>query len=270
MKLSFFTIIAVGSVLIARTSAQVSTIEAYPDPNGLAVAGYSRGDNIPIECIQRNTESGEHKFDEAGNIVYAPFPNCFETDKPLSLKYNVDEVLNCTIDLGHDFFHVFQLLIHEDVPFSCRIPYAKRVIDSDSKEASEPAFIPLTFNIRGKIQESHLHIDPFLNVALLANNTGNTVISGSAFSSGSTSQRAIIGDSLSLKLAVRWYRGAVIPTANGALLSSSTTLMYCFATFIGTLAITIAVLYGFVFPKKLKVEMRRHIPGTNGYDSKLD
>ena len=130
MKLSFSTLIAVGSVLIARTSAQVSTIEAYPDPNGLAVAGYSRGDNIPIECIQRNTDClASTSLMKPVTLFMQPSPNSFETDKPLSLKYNVDEVLNCTIDLGHDFFHVFQLLIHEDVPFSCRIPYAKRVIE---------------------------------------------------------------------------------------------------------------------------------------------
>lgn len=270
MKLSFPILTAATSLFIASTHAQASTLEFYPDPKALAVAGYSRGDAIPIECIQRQIDNGEHMFDDENNILYAPFPNCFETDAPLSFKYNVDEVVNCTIDLGHDFFHVFQMIIHEDVPFSCRIPYAKQVTESSAEGTTKPAFIPLTFNIRGTIQESHIHIDPFLNVALLANNTGNTIISGAAFSSGPISQRFIIGDSLPLKLAVRWYRGSVIPTANAALLSSSTTLIYCFATFLGTLAVTIAVLYGFIFPKKLKVEMRRHIPGSSNYDNKLD
>lgn len=268
MKFSLTFLFATATVL-APATAQVASTEFYPDPSGLATLGYKQGDTIPLECIQRNIETGEHKFDEAGNIVYAPFPNCFETDKSLSLRYNVDEVFNCTIDLGHDFFHVFQLLIHEDVPFSCRIPYAKSTVEKGEDGTTKPAFIPLTFNIRGNIQESHLHIDPFLNVAMLSNNTGNTVVSGSAFSSGHKTKRVIIGDSLPLTLAVRWYRGSVIPTANAAFFSSSTTLIYCFATLIGTLCSATAVFYGFILPKKLKFEMRRHIPGT-GASNKLD
>lgn len=254
------------SATLAPAVAQVSPIEPYPDQSSGAVSGYNYGDSIPVECIQRNIETGEHKFDEAGAIVYAPFPNCFETDAPLTLKYNVDDVFNCTIDLGHDFFHVFQLFIHEDVPFSCRIPYAKSIADGKSK----PAYIPLTFNIRGDIQESHLHIDPFINIALLSNKTGKTVIGGSAFSAGSTTRRAIIGDMLPLTLAIRWYNGPVLPTAHSALISSSTTLIYCFATFIATIALTAAIFYGLVFPKKLKLELKHHIPGTGSSYDKLD
>lgn len=265
MKFLLHTIFAAAAVVVP-VAAQVSPIEAYPDPSGVSVNGYRTGDSIPIECIQRNIETGEHKFDESGAIVYAPFPNCFETDAPLSLRYNVDDVFNCTIDLGHDFFHVFQLLIHEDVPFSCRIPYAKETEDGKTK----PAYIPLTFNVRGNIQESHLHIDPFMNIALMANSTGNTLVAGSAFSTGASSRRVIIGDMLPLTLNVRWYKGAVLPTARAALLTSSTTLMYCFGTFIGTLALTAAIFYGLVFPKKLRGELRRHIPGTGSSYDKLD
>lgn len=256
-----------GLGLAACAHAQASPIEPYPDPNRTPVLGYSTGDSIPIECIQRNIETGEHKFDDKGDIVYAPFPNCFETDAPLSLKYNVDEVFNCTIDLGHDFFHVFQLLIHEDVPFSCRIPYAKATEDKSTK----PAYIPFTFSIRGNIQESHLHIDPSMNVAVMANSTGNTIIASSAFSAGSLTHRAIIGDMLPLSLAVRWYKGSTIPTAHAALLARSAVLMYCFGTFLGTAAVAAAIFYGFILPKKLRLEMKHHIPGMGGnsYD-KLD
>lgn len=254
------------SAVIVPVMAQAPSIEIYPEQASGPLSGYKRGDSIPIECIQRNIETGEHKFDESGDIMYAPFPNCFETDESLNLRFNTDETFNCTIDLGHDFFHVFQLLIHEDVPFSCRIPVAKA-----GSNGAKAAYIPLTFNIRGNIQESHLHIDPFMNVAFMANNTANTVIAANAFSSGSTSRRVIIGDMLPLTLVVRWYKGATLPTANAALLSSSTTLMYCFGTFIGTLALTAAIFYGLVFPKKLKLELKHHIPGTGGgsYD-KLD
>lgn len=250
---------------VAGVAAQVSPLQPYPDSNKVPVIGFNYGDSIPIECIQRNTDTGEHKFDDTGAIVYAPFPNCFETDAPLALRYNVDEVVNCTVDLGHDFFHVFQLLIHEDVPFSCRIPCAKQSADGKTK----PSFIPLTFNVRGDIQESHLHVDPFMNVALMANNTGNTLVGGAAFSTGSSSRRVIIGDMLPFTLSIRWYKGSVMPTARSALISSSTTLMYCFGTFIGTLALTSAVFYGLIFPTKLKREIKLHIPGSASYD-KLD
>lgn len=261
--LSFFL---ATSAVVVQVAAQVSHVESYPDPDHVPFSGYSYGDSIPIECIQRNIETGEHKFDENNNIVYAPFPNCFETDASMALRYNVDEVFNCTIDLGHDFFHVFQLLIHEDVPFSCRIPYAKESVDGKTT----PAFIPLTFNVRGKIQESHLHVDPFMNVALMTNTTGNSLVAGVAFSAGSTSHRVIIGDQLPLTMAVRWYKGSVMPTSHAAFLSRSTTLIYCFGTFVGTLAFTAAVFYGFVFPKKLKGELKRHVPGTGTSYDKLD
>lgn len=255
-----------AAALTAPALGQVSPIEAYPDPNRVSVLGYNTGDVIPIECIQRNIETGEHKFDEHGDIIYAPFPNCFETDAPLSLKYNVDEVLNCTIDLGHDFFHVFQLLIHEDVPFSCRIPYAKNTLDGKTK----PAFIPLTFNIRGKIAESHIHIDPAMNIAVMTNSTGNTLLASNAFSAGSLTHRAIIGDMLPLSLAIRWYKGATIPTAHAAMLARSTVLIYCFGTFVGTCAFAAAVFYGLILPKRLKLESRHHIPGVGGSYDKLD
>lgn len=198
--------------------------------------------------------------------------------------------------MGHEFFHVFQLYIHEDVPFSCRIPYSKKVrgtpvgdkvkrhgdhadegvastapvaaqattvgkkIISTPKKPSNTIYIPLTFVIRGVIQESHLDIDPAINVVLLSNTTAGRVNSAVAFSSGSSVQRFIIGDSLPLRIATRWYRAPTLPSASTAYFAGSATRLYSFATFICTVAICAALFYGYIFPKKLKSELRRTIP----------
>lgn len=206
-----------------------------------------------------------------GNIIYAPFPKCFETDAPLTLRYGVDEVFNCTIDLGHEFFHIFQLYIHEDVPFSCRIPFTKTQNPSPAPPADSPEekaaklYTSFTFNIRGRVQESHLDIDPFLNMAAVVNTTAGSVTSAIAFSSGSTVQRFIIGDPLPLTLAVRWYPGPVLPTAKGAYFAGSATFYYSTATFIITAAACAAIFYYYVFPKKLREELKTTLPIAGQY-----
>lgn len=195
----------------------------------------------------------------------------------MTLKYGVDEIFNCTIDLGHEFFHVFQLYIHEDVPFSCRIPFTKSQTQNPAPPADSPEakaatlYTSLTFNIRGRVQESHLDIDPFLNVAMVANTSAGSIISSIGFSSGSKAQRFIIGDSLPLAMAVRWYQGPKLPTASEAYFSGSAIFFYSFATFVFTAAICASVFYYYVFPKKLKAELRTTLPLTNQfYNTKSD
>lgn len=165
---------------------------------------YTHGQDVLIDCIQRDITSGEHKFDDKDRIVYVPFPNCKESGKPLSLKYGVSEDLNCTIGLTDELYHLFQLYIHEDAPFSCRIPFSS---EQNSIE-SGGAYIPLTFNFRGEIHESHLDIDSNLNLLVIKpkNNKDheNSLVSAVAFSSGTNATRVVISDSLTLSLAVRW------------------------------------------------------------------
>ncbi|KAK6202438.1 uncharacterized protein RJT21DRAFT_19731 [Scheffersomyces amazonensis] len=165
---------------------------------------YKRGDNVYLDCISRNIDNGEHKFDEQDKIIYGPFPTCKETGKPLNFKYGISEDFNCTITFSDELYHLFQLYIHEDVPFSCRLP-----ISSESHYLEQGgAYIPLTFNFRGEIHDSHLDIDPTLNVLITkpANNNEdeNTFISAVAYSSGTNATRIVIGDSLTLSVAVRF------------------------------------------------------------------
>lgn len=61
---SFFLLNSLSSLVLAEIKAHVEPFPAIS--NDVTLEGYSYGDEIPIECIQRNMETGEHKFDEQG------------------------------------------------------------------------------------------------------------------------------------------------------------------------------------------------------------
>lgn len=181
------------------TSAQFYPLNRNGDiPADLEL--FQLGQDIPLDCISRNIDNGEHKFDDKDRIIYVPFPTCQETNKPLSFKYGVNEDVNCTIGFTDELYHLFQLYIHEDSPFSCRLPLSNEphYIEKGG------AFIPLTFNFRGQIQDSHLDIDSHLNVLFTKPAEENTLISSVAWSSGTNATRIVIGDYLTINLAVRW------------------------------------------------------------------
>lgn len=165
---------------------------------------YSPGQDVFIDCIARNIDTGEHKFDSNGHIIHTAFPACKETGKPLNFHYGVLEDLNCTIEFTDELFHMFQLYVHEDAPFSCRIPLST---EANSVEQGG-AYVPLTFNFRGEVHESHLDIDPRMNLVVVTPHSSEerhrTVVSAVAWSSGTRAVRKVIGDSITLQLAVRW------------------------------------------------------------------
>lgn len=173
----------------------------------LEIKPYEQGQDVYIDCISRNIENGEHNFDDKEKIIYVPFPNCKETGKPLSLKYGVNEDVNCTIGFTDELYHLFQLYIHEDAPFSCRIPVSSEQYYLEKGGA----YVPLTFNFRGEIHDSHLDIDSSMNLMVTkpSNNKPeqNTVISATAWSSSTNTTRIVIGNYLTLNLAVRWLDG---------------------------------------------------------------
>lgn len=165
---------------------------------------YEYGQDVFIDCITRNIDNGEHKFDSEGRIVYGAFPVCQETGKPLGFHYGVSENINCTITFTDELYHLFQLYIHEDSPFSCRIPLST---EANYLELGG-AYVPLTFNFRGEIHDSHLDIDNQLNLAITKPATNKkeqqTVVAAAAWSAGTNATRTIIGDELTLQFAVRW------------------------------------------------------------------
>lgn len=195
------------TISLALQSVQSASSQWYPlDKKGSIpkdIESFNLGEEIPLDCISRNIENGEHKFDDQERIIYQPFPKCKETGKPLNFKYGINEDINCTIGFTDELYHLFQLYIHEDAPFSCRLPISS---ESNSIEKGG-ASIPLTFNFRGEIHDSHLDIDNHLNVLFskaLSQNSVNSIISSVAWSSGTNATRVVIGDYVTLNLAVRW------------------------------------------------------------------
>ena len=195
--------------MVMLSLAEKSKTHFYPlDKDGKIptdIVPYEVGQEILIDCIARNIDNGEHKFDEQERIIHSAFPICKETGKPLTFRYGISEDVNCTIGFTDELYHLFQLYIHEDVPFSCRVPLSS----SPNYMEKGGAFVPLSFNFRGDIHESHLDIDNNLNV--LFTKPSNripeeyTIISSIAYSSGTNSTRVVIGDSLTLNLAIRWF-----------------------------------------------------------------
>ncbi|EMG49770.1 hypothetical protein G210_5408 [Candida maltosa Xu316] len=145
---------------------------------------YIKGQDVPFDCIQRNIDNGEHKFDDKDKIIYGPFPKCKETNKPLMFQYGINQDLNCTIQFTDELYHLFQLYLHEDVPFSCRLPLSSEPLSIEKGGAS----IPLTFNFRGTLSDSHIDIDHSMNVVLTKPANDNvdefTFISAIAYGSG--------------------------------------------------------------------------------------
>ncbi|KAH3673061.1 hypothetical protein WICMUC_003894 [Wickerhamomyces mucosus] len=188
-------------IIFAGTALPRILAEPYPQlPKTSPFNAYNHDDLLDIQCIQRQIDNGEHKFDSNGDIIYSPFPVCAETGQPLSLRYGQGGFINCTVVLTDELYHLFQLYLHEDAPFSCRIPSNKGI----NSKIDKTGYIPLTFNLRGNLEASHLDLDTSLNIILQKSAKGE-VVSSIAYSSGSETHRYIIGDLLTLQLNVNWF-----------------------------------------------------------------
>lgn len=175
---------------------------------------YTKGQDINFDCIQRNIDNGEHKFDEKENIIYGAFPKCKETGKPLTFKYGITEDISCTIEFTDELYHLFQLYLHEDVPFSCRLPLSSEPLLIEKGGS----YIPFTFSFRGTLSESHIDIDHSMNVLITKPSNNNedqfTFISAIAFGSGTNTTRTVIGDEVTLNFAVRWLDQLIPANSN--------------------------------------------------------
>ncbi|QPG75728.1 hypothetical protein FOA43_003088 [Brettanomyces nanus] len=173
------------------------SIQPYPmsDSDISTYASFRKGDMIPLECTKRQIDTGEHFFDEKGNIIYIDFPICRETRKPPLLYFGVDQQFKCTIHFEDKIYHLFQLYLHQDAPFSCRLP-----VKPDSA-----MYIPFTVQMRGDVLESHFNLDPNVNLLLFSDNLQDgQIVSGTSFSSSVNTTRVIIGDFVELNFDVRW------------------------------------------------------------------
>ncbi|KKK19699.1 hypothetical protein AOCH_003633 [Aspergillus ochraceoroseus] len=168
------------------------------------IDGYTYGQPMPVTCLNRTIDSGEHITDNLGKLQYIPFPTCNETLLPLALRYGVTETVNCTISsLPDELYHLLEYYVHSDVPMTCRIPTAplsqssptdpnSKSTDKEAEERDEqsslsvledngPPYTPITFALQGTLQRSHLHIWTDMNV--LAHNIPKSSSSSSSSSS---------------------------------------------------------------------------------------
>lgn len=208
--------------------------------------------------------------------------------------------MNCTIDFISDpLFHLLEFYVHNDAPLTCRIPArplpsSPSSTDDDDRggEYSVDAlsetsgalggqsarYTPLIVALTGTLQLSHLHISNHLNMLLHAapkSVAPGTIDAAAAYSVSHASKntKIVIGDSLSLKLSVRWYPSPVLPsgwTGVGGHVYMS-TVVYCILSAGAATAVCFAWFRGVELPRRLKrygkdraigVESQR---GYNGY-----
>lgn len=185
------------AILIYSTFTNAAKYQTYPitelDPTNYKT--YESGDEVKFECIRRQIDNGEHLFDEQGNIIYAPFAKCLETNAPFQFSYLKDSRFKCTVKFEDELFHLFQLYLHKDAPLTCRFEL----------RPNSGIYLPIDLSFRGNVLESHVDIDPNLNVLMIANDEGE-IISGSAFSSSTNTTKVIIGQNVELNFNVRWNK----------------------------------------------------------------
>ncbi|KAF3922884.1 hypothetical protein ABW20_dc0100003 [Dactylellina cionopaga] len=268
-----------GALSLAATAAIFAArCLAVSSSDDFKVATYSPGDPVPVSCLNRTLDSGEHVTDEHGILQYIPFLTCSETGNPLELRYLSEDPVNCTVKaITEDIFHLWEFYIHNDSPLACRVPArpqsGDRHITGDvGVEAGE--WIPFIISLTGKLDLTHLHISTTLNVIV---HTGvfsidssellypGTIDSATAYSISPNidSTRIIIGDDLPLRFNVRWYTGTDLPLSDSAVNDwgknrcygehvTLSTFMYCILTAICTSIACTAWFLGFEFPKRLR------------------
>ncbi|KAK2759373.1 hypothetical protein FQN54_002851 [Arachnomyces sp. PD_36] len=164
-----FTVLTVSPLPVAA--------DRIPQNSDGSLSGYKYGQAVPISCLNRTIDTGEHIEDQQGKLQYIPFPTCNETSNPLSLRYGISETTTCTISsLSDSLYHLLEYYVHSDVPLACRVPTYPLTqaggepgnVDDASLFADGgsdgPAFTPLTIALQGTLQLSHLHIWSDMNV----------------------------------------------------------------------------------------------------------
>lgn len=78
------------ALLIFAALATVSAAAEQAPLGGEPLPFYKFGDPIPVACLNRTTDTGEHMTDAQGRLEYLPFPTCEETGRPLELYFGVE------------------------------------------------------------------------------------------------------------------------------------------------------------------------------------
>ncbi|KAI1420951.1 hypothetical protein F5Y12DRAFT_81988 [Xylaria sp. FL1777] len=236
---------------------------------------YHYGAPIPVECMNRSIETGEHIQDSRDQIQWIPFPVCNETGKPLEFHYGIETELNCTIPIIDDpFFHLLEFYVHSDAPLACRLPSRPPAhVELIGEKPIETEYIPLVFALAGTLQLSHMHISTHLNVLLHSTpkhhihpHDSGVLDSGAAYSTsplshmtGSDTRRLVIGDPLPLSFSVRWFPTPALPKTEGKVEWQgmgghiyASTVFYSIVSFIAGVLGSGAYFFGVILPKRLR------------------
>ncbi|KAI4634497.1 hypothetical protein J4E83_001816 [Alternaria metachromatica] len=277
---SWLSVVALFSSFATALSGQ------EPMKSAEEARGYNPGEMIPVSCLNRTIETGEHITDAAGHLQYIPFPTCNETGQPLHLNFGVEKDVNCTIDFVTDeFFHLLEFYIHNDAPLSCRIPSKPlppsvleteyRVSDESTQEGAlgtqSTMYTPLIIALAGTLQLSHLHVGNYLNLLVHASPKSvapGTVDAATAYSVSSHTRntKITIGDPLSLAFSVRWYPSTTLPpgwSGYGGHIYTS-TLVYCFLSAVASAAVCVVYFRGVELPRRLKRYATDRMNGGGG------
>ncbi|KAF2163923.1 hypothetical protein M409DRAFT_25700 [Zasmidium cellare ATCC 36951] len=247
----------------------------------IAQPGYKVGQPIPVSCLNRTIDTGEHITDESGQLSYVPAFTCNETGRPLELYFGIEKEINCTIDFIDDpFFHLLEFYVHNDAPLTCRIPtkplppaVLKDEFEKGSQDLTEgqgslsDVYTPLIVALTGTLQLSHLHVSTSLNVLVHAvpkSVAPGTIAAATAYSiSREPPSRIVIGDPLPLRFSVRWYPNTALPsgwTGIGGHLTFS-TFVYCALSALASAAICVTYFRGVELPRRLRSHGKDRLGG---------
>jgi hypothetical protein len=259
----------VGALLLSLAHPATANVREGSLPS------YHYGASIPVECMNRSIETGEHIQDAHNEIQWIPFPSCNETSKPLEFHYGTEAEVNCTIPMVDDpFFHLLEFYVHSDAPLACRLPARPPPhVEAVGETPWRPEYVPLVFALAGTLQESHMHISTHLNVLLhstpkhhLHPHDSGVLDSGAAYSTsplshmaGTASRRLIIGDPLPLSFSVRWFPTPALPRTEGQVEWAgmgghvyASTVFYALVSFAAGVVASAVYFFGIVLPKRLK------------------
>ncbi|KAK9450200.1 uncharacterized protein V1518DRAFT_413212 [Limtongia smithiae] len=243
-----------------ENEAPVKPIHVVP-PVVVEGMGYTRRKTpVPVSCMRREIDNGEHVTDEAtGQIMYDDFFVCKETGKPLEFAFDVDEMgehrrsqKNCTITLLDATYHLFQLFVHQDAPLTCHVP---------ARANSESLFAPLVFSVQGTLEQSHLDIATKYTVMFSTTPAGNPRLSPRAKGVNITSAvafptyplnttRVIIGDDVTFQFTTRWFSAQRVPRQSDRSVASFATIVYCVASFVVAFLVAGFYFLAIVFPQR--------------------
>ncbi|KAK5056061.1 hypothetical protein LTR84_012612 [Exophiala bonariae] len=224
--------------LSSAVNAAQEKVLSDPTPNR---RGYTKGDLIPVSCLNRTIDTGEHITDNHGNLQYIPFPTCNETSQPLSFLYNTPQTQTCTIDsLPDELYHLFEFFVHSDVPLTCRVPsyplsqngqgISSSLPGVDGTGADKDQWTPFTIALQGTLQLSHLHLHTNINVLFHISPESETpgevvqshLIASTAYSLPNTTSstpsegpKIVRNEPVVLTFNIGWVDGAVLPGMAG-------------------------------------------------------